>query len=266
MVVPSFEGIVSMFTNVITLVYNTLKDFFNNFFQFFEFDNPKKTLMLSLLMLLGVVGIISFFSGTSILSSGVTGVTGDSKYTINALGDKSLSAGGTTPDIPGITPTTQPPQGGITNCRTDQDCQGTGEDANDRLCCLPELYSGYYCEGHCLRSTGFERDACKLPASCITDKTDLITYVKNELTQSCMYKNQRDRFGNLLGENDRDAWCKENVGSTGGYNANGGCCQENTEVGYGMCLLDKPGASCNNWEDVLDEKQVQIIAVKAYEI
>ena len=249
----SLDGIANLFFNLVKTVYEALKDVITSFMTFFEFDNPKRSLMLSILMLFGIVSVIALFSSTDMLSSGVHGVTGESYYTYNGAGDETIEGGGG-----GVSPTSttqEPTNGGSVQCYTDNDCrEQLGNEVFESYCCLPEKYEGYYCAGRCLVHTGLERDACKLPNSCGAETSLVKQYLQNSVESSCLYKD--------VDETRRDLHCQTKTGSTTEYLNYGGCCEDKGDIGFGMCLKNVEGANCGDYQDVYHEKEIVITAVE----
>jgi hypothetical protein len=251
--VLSVDGIGQLLFWAVRTVYDYVKDFITLIMVNFPFDNPKKTLMLSILLFLGVFLVINLFSSTPILSGGVQNVRGDSKYMLSGAGDESQKSGGEG----GLTTSTTQVSGVSVECLTDNDCHVklSNEDM-DTACCLPESYEGYYCAGSCLLSFG-DRDSCKLPNSCGYPIEQTKQYVQH-LPNSCM--------SDSIASTKRDAWCKDRSGSTVGYNANGGCCQDSSTICFGFCLKDVVGANCNDYTQCFNEKEVLVKAIEGVDV
>ncbi len=243
---------------LVKMAYDYVKDFVNIMFSYFQFDDPRKTLMLSLLVLLGIVSVIGLFSGTSILGDGVTDVSGNSKLGVNGFTGKSL---GTAGGIGGATTTTiedgetPPPQG--VQCNKDADCQIINEYGNifQTKCCNPNEYNpeSYFCGGKCLNQPIYGLDACKLPNACGFGVLGVQAkaYIK-ELPNTCLN----------YPETHQNSICNDITGETG-INSYGGCCNDQTLPCYGFCLKDVAGANCGDVNDCYSEKEVLIISEEA---
>ncbi len=250
--VLSIDGLVGLLYQAVRGVYDYVKDVISNILLVFPFDNPKKTLMLSILIFFSVFLILDLFSGSGVLSGGVTEVTGDKKISISGLGDESLPSGG----VGGLSTTTTLTSGGGLQCLTDNDCKfKTANEEWETACCLPEKYEGYACSGFCLRDF-LPREACRLPNSCDVDISSVTNYLKT-VPSSCLSPD--------IHPNRRTAYCRERSGSTAGYNPEGGCCEDVTSICYGMCLKDVDSPDCFAYTDCFEEKEVLVRAIDAFE-
>ena len=237
-------------------VYDTLAEFIRYivayvFFLFsqFPFDNPKKTLMLSVIFFLAVVGLIIISSDTDWGKEGVNNVR---PKTMELISFSSMGGSET-----GITTTTTlsiPPSGVSSGCATDDDCRSIGgEYLGELKCCTPETYAGYSCAGHCLRYEGLDREACKHPNACLYSGS-WDEFVND--SRRC-----DNRYSSQTGEFSGTQYCQlRNTDQTGNIDSQVRCCTDNRlSPCYGYCLIPGQSYDCEDVTACYAQNQAEVI-------
>lgn len=244
-------------------VYDIIKDTFDYLIKYvdflastFPYDQPKKTLMLSLIFFILVIGVVLSFNSSEWKHSGV-GSMEPYKVSVNTdPGNEQTPGNGgndTTPVTIPVTPTSE--------CYSDADCQGSGEDQSERLCCYSDLFEGYSCAGHCLASVGDDRAACKHPNACLyLDRGTQQAFMNHAQTTS----GRCDVTFNGEPRDNQDTYCMQSqtdiVG--GGRSV---CCQNIAADCYGYCLKDT-SSNCFDYKACNEELIIQPVLLEVGDI
>lgn len=232
----------------------------------FPFNDPERTLGLSVLVFMICIGLILVFSSSSWNTSGVSDVdsTVSLGVSFNGPGDSSVVSGvGDGGGVDEFINKTAP--GRFGNCLSNEDCRIEGpENLGDLKCCKPEFFEGYSCAGKCLYDESYSETYCTHPGSC---------WHLGESWSEHADADDPNRCDVWVGWGFGGAWdspnnfCRRKAsGVNGVFDARSRCCgsrdSDFRSVCYGYCLKSGSSYDCNDVTACFEELAVNVVGIE----
>jgi len=252
----------SQVQQIITFMYTIISNYVSLIVSTFPFDNPRKTLMLSIIFFVLIFGFIIFTSKTDFYREGVSGVNKNVEYEVMNFGGTpgGISGGGVQGTVTTTIPIPVNPNPAV--CITDYDCtvERTGIEGGTK-CCYADQYVGFSCAGQCQRFSNIDRDDCRHPGACLRNVDAFAETVDDP--GICINKYGQDIGGGLVPR--YNTYCQEKWSQGAGVNSKSLCCQNIGEICYGYCLN---GATydCNDPDACEKENTISVEPVEAMDI